>query len=276
MDKQQESELLDGHIRLSPSIKTLESKFKDTTVSAWKIVLAVFELHPEYASGKATNMAEMIEVDFDTNRRMPFSSWLQKVISIYDHKKVSILNGRLLILGLGLLEQDLGNYLNEVDVIRDLAGEIEESLIDLLPKRPGPWAKALLWSVLTRKEEEVKGLEKLSLSLSIRTVIDKLGKDLSTSPGEIVKELLELNPEYGNGKAKQFIKWELITRESARVGDWILGLRKLFDSDKIPQLHGRLVIIGLTMLSPELKHLLLAEGFLNGSRPDSCGKLEMA
>ncbi|HEU5320638.1 MAG TPA: P-loop NTPase fold protein, partial [Methylomirabilota bacterium] len=47
---------------------------------------------------------------------------------------------------------------------------------------------------------------------------------------------------------------------------WLAEVRSLFDDEKAPELHGRLVVLGLAMLDPGLAQALAAGGFLDALR----------
>jgi energy-coupling factor transporter ATP-binding protein EcfA2 len=51
--------------------------------------------------------------------------------------------------------------------------------------------------------------------------------------------------------------------ERRPVREWLEAVRELFDAEREPQLHGRIVIIGLSLLDPHLQRQLQRTGFLS-------------
>jgi hypothetical protein len=80
----------------------------------------------------------------------------------------------------------------------------------------------------------------------------------------LVKSILKRHPEYGGGKAKDLILEEDVTKRDIRsVEEWIHDVGSLYDQKKIVQLHGRLFIIGLSILDQDLGRQLYTNNFLN-------------
>lgn len=89
-------------------------------------------------------------------------------------------------------------------------------------------------------------------------------------PFVLVRELLADHREYGGdkgGEIGQLPGPRVGTSKSALV--WLSDVQKLFDPQKVPQLHGRLLILGLAHLEPPLAEYLETQGgFLSALRSE--------
>jgi hypothetical protein len=89
-------------------------------------------------------------------------------------------------------------------------------------------------------------------------------------PFVLVRELLSDHREYGankGGEIGQLPGPTVGTSKSALV--WVSEVQKLFDPQRVPQLHGRLLILGLAHLEPPLAEYLDAQGgFLSALRSE--------
>src|SRR5687768_4690740 len=79
---------------------------------------------------------------------------------------------------------------------------------------------------------------------------------------ELAQDILASHPDYGGGRAtKLHLAGGATDGKRRERRTWLAGVRDLYDRDAAPMLHGRLVIIGLARLEPELRAALDADGF---------------
>jgi hypothetical protein len=101
------------------------------------------------------------------------------------------------------------------------------------------------------------------LTASVQAAIRELADRVPAAA--IVERLLHLHPEYGRGKAPAALArlaaghWE----QQKPVAEWLDDVRGVFKREHVPELHGRLVIIGLARVDGQLREALEHDGFLN-------------
>jgi KAP family P-loop domain/TIR domain len=97
------------------------------------------------------------------------------------------------------------------------------------------------------------------LSSSVQAAMTSLTGPVGAAA--IVRRLLELHPEYGEGNARS-VTVEDTSGATHAADQWIANVRELYREDAVPELHGRFVIRGLALLEPALTKQLLDHGFL--------------
>lgn len=106
--------------------------------------------------------------------------------------------------------------------------------------------------------------DSLSLSNSVTKARNSLPADEEVTAATIVETILDLHPEYADGKGKDLtLEVERPDQEKRLVIEWLETIRELFDTEHEPQLHGRAVIIGLYLLDLDLRHQLDQNGFFD-------------
>ena len=120
------------NLQLSPSVESVERSIsKKDKVLASVIVASILRAHPEYAEGKAkTFNAEATSISKD--KRLTVNEWLYEVRSLYDQEKVPLLHGRIVVLGLSLLDQALSRQLTEKGILSALIKENREPFESIL------------------------------------------------------------------------------------------------------------------------------------------------
>jgi hypothetical protein len=99
-----------------------------------------------------------------------------------------------------------------------------------------------------------------SLSPTVRSAIDTHPEQEVTAV-ELVSDILQLHGEYGDKRAARL---RLVDAKSAvrrARAAWLADVRALFDATAAPVLHGRLVLVGLARLDPDVRTALEAGGF---------------
>src|SRR5215216_1690977 len=90
--------------------------------------------------------------------------------------------------------------------------------------------------------------DRAAVSGSVAAAIRRLDGEVPAAA--IVWELLNLHPEYGGGRAGSIRLAEAPDARRKPPDEWMRDVRALFDEKKVPQLHGRIVILGLAILEP--------------------------
>src|SRR5438552_15549481 len=73
-------------------------------------------------------------------------------------------------------------------------------------------------------------------------------------------ELFELHPEYGGKSSSTTRLSEGPDSVRRTVDEWLAEVRRLVDESAVPELHGRIVIVGLALLDDDLRGRLEAGG----------------
>lgn len=101
------------------------------------------------------------------------------------------------------------------------------------------------------------------LSSTVAGVLEKFEPDGSVTSWQIVREILQTHPEYGGGTTKVVLSArppELTTAQPAKV--WLQAASRLI-TPGIGELHGRMAILALAKLDPELERFLAGHRFLD-------------
>src|SRR5215216_2880218 len=93
--------------------------------------------------------------------------------------------------------------------------------------------------------------DRAAVSGSVAAAIRRLDGEVPAAA--IVWELLNLHPEYGGGRAGSIRLAEAPDARRKPPDEWMRDVRALFDEKKVPQLHGRIVILGLAILEPAVR-----------------------
>jgi hypothetical protein len=125
---------------LSPSVNNaLNQVGTDKAVTAAAFARAVFSLHAEYAGSKAGTLS-LVETPSKRNA----SEWLDETKALFDPLRIQSLSksnrppmvhGRLLVIGLSLLEPSLREQLESSGVFSELVRELDEPLSGILSDR---------------------------------------------------------------------------------------------------------------------------------------------
>ncbi len=102
----------------------------------------------------------------------------------------------------------------------------------------------------------------LRLSPSVQSAARRYRGGPSISSWDLVKGLLETHPEYGAGMgSKLSAERGFSSKEVRPVEEWLERIQNLFDENRVPELHGRLAILGLSRLDSQLHDYLSQFGF---------------
>lgn len=86
--------------------------------------------------------------------------------------------------------------------------------------------------------------------------------------------LLAAHPQYAQGQAKQFHVPENPDSPQQRVAEWLEQVAQQYDPGRVPEIHGRLVILGLSRLDTHLAAELARDNFLEILRRELRPELE--
>jgi KAP family P-loop domain len=157
-------------IELSSSVNAVVSELFDRDeVSASLIAARLLRLHKEYAEGRAgrINLTE----DPSTTMRKSIAEWLTLIRSLYDASKVSELHGRLIILGLSILDWELAKELSVNNFLSILQKEIRSSFDSLLT----PSGHEMWRSMLDHLEHQGQ-IDTVPTHLDTPAQVDELGR----------------------------------------------------------------------------------------------------
>ncbi len=121
-------------LRFTPTVKAaLDALSSHSTSSSWDIVREILSRHPEYGDRKAKQLAESAALVF--KRQVPARTWLADVQELFDPEMVEELHGRLVILGLCRLDEELRSHLAATGFTQTLEDELREDFLSLLALR---------------------------------------------------------------------------------------------------------------------------------------------
>lgn len=131
-------------IRLTPSVETAASKLKESkAVSSRQFAFEIMKLHPEYGNKiSASIISDYSTVKTVKNapglglkhryKELHVTEWITLVSEIYNHDVVKEFNGRLFIIGLNLLDEELHFFFQYFRFIEAIQAELKEELVDIL------------------------------------------------------------------------------------------------------------------------------------------------
>jgi hypothetical protein len=91
------------------------------------------------------------------------------------------------------------------------------------------------------------------LSPSVKRAARRFREGEELNSWDLVRQILELHREYGSGLAGKLVQDIGPSQSEARTAEgWLREVAEIFDSDQLPELHGRLVILGLGRVDPTL------------------------
>jgi hypothetical protein len=112
---------------------------------------------------------------------------------------------------------------------------------------------------------EVEDVEALDLSPSVAKLIQSFAPDEKVEALDLVRALLKTHLHYGqNGAGAKLrdLEASVSKAESRPVEDWVRQVDQLYRPETTLELHGRLIILGLSLLDENLARQLSANAFL--------------
>jgi hypothetical protein len=130
VEKREIEEISDLHP--SYSVAAVAKKLSDAEmVGSWDIVKALLYTHREYGS-KMGGELYLQDGPKSIGKTMHVFEWLRDVYALLDPNKVETLHGRVVILGLSRLDQNLRDYLDSYGFIDAISKELTPSFESLL------------------------------------------------------------------------------------------------------------------------------------------------
>lgn len=131
---------------LSPSVaKLIQSFAPDEEVQALDLVRALLQSHLHYGENGAEAKLRDLEAAVSKAEFRPVEEWVRQVDQLYRPETPLVLHGRLVLLGLSLLDQDLARQLSTNAFLYAMVQEISEPVDSLLTTEALP-----LWQHLRR------------------------------------------------------------------------------------------------------------------------------
>ncbi len=113
------------------------------------------------------------------------------------------------------------------------------------------------------QQRALTGQVEIPLSPSVERVVGDLPTGQAVTAWEILKRLIELHSEYGEGQASALLNMPGPPAGTSRpVDEWIADVKSLIEPSAVTRLHGRLLILGLARVDDDLGQFLDGEGFL--------------
>jgi hypothetical protein len=104
----------------------------------------------------------------------------------------------------------------------------------------------------------------LNLSPSVEAATESFSTNEAVTSAAIVDAILERHSDFAKERAAKIsLDLDDSDYESQPLRAWLESVRDLFDANLEPQLHGRVVIIGLSLLDGHLRQRLLQNGLLS-------------
>lgn len=116
---------------LSPSVRGAVDRLPGD-VAAAALAWQILSVHSEYAGGRARSVRLP---DREAEVRMPGRAWLEKVRTLFNDEHVAELHGRIVILGLALLDETLREGLEQDGFLQALREELKEPLAQIVTVR---------------------------------------------------------------------------------------------------------------------------------------------
>ena len=187
---------------LSPSVQNLFNNINRNykTISSLEIIEELCKMHSEYANGKAGKFS--FERMKTSKKAIQFISetpsiWKSKINSLYNKERTKIIHGRLIIIGLSLIDKKLAETLIQDEFLSTIINEVEEKPFESLLNED----KLELWkqlSILLFHKEQTLGYFIRNYKDDISKV-DLFGrKPLAVVLADIINDLRKDNLEEGS------------------------------------------------------------------------------
>jgi hypothetical protein len=208
-------------VPLSPSVSgVVRSLASQSSVTAWDIVKTMLAAHKEYGAGEAKRLAGRSGPA--VGRAQPVQAWIGEVQSLFGAARPDTVHGRLLVLGLARVDENLGKYLAAAGFLEALQKEMREPVETWFAAAGAPSAPS----------------DSAPLHIDSPAVQDRLGRQafartLAARLSRIWSEyrdfgqtsfILHLHGPWGTGKTTllNLLREELLKPSGDRVSNWIV------------------------------------------------------
>lgn len=117
--------------------KTGESMARPEGVSSAELVSHIASYHPDIAHGRLEKALSEMQTGSGFGLLDPVNTWIENIIGLYDPGQVHELNGRLAILGICELDEEVGHYLERHNIPELIKKEISTDYDYDAIRRPG-------------------------------------------------------------------------------------------------------------------------------------------
>ncbi|HEU4882945.1 MAG TPA: hypothetical protein VFT45_11880, partial [Longimicrobium sp.] len=122
---------------LSVSVANLLESLGTAPVSAGELLNQLLENHPEYGGGIAREVVPIAETSGDS---VPVDGWIDRVARLFRFEESSELHGRLMVVGLAMMDERVRARLISTGLLQAVAGEVQEGVEALLtPEARKTW-----------------------------------------------------------------------------------------------------------------------------------------
>jgi energy-coupling factor transporter ATP-binding protein EcfA2 len=197
------SHLDNSLFELSDSVLKAKEMLSDSTsISAAAFAKVLFEIHGEYAGSRSS----LLKLE-ETERKRSFQEWIEEVQKLFDASRIQeysnetappVMHGRMTIVGLCLLDNNLRSQLERDNVFSILVGEIKEPLKDILTKSGGVLYYQASESVPNQSDEPLKQIDEDMLGRAAFARF--LAKRISTTDDSEGAYSIHLCGPWGAGK----------------------------------------------------------------------------
>jgi hypothetical protein len=157
-------------IELSSSVNTVVRELSDRDeVSATTIAARLLRLHQEYAERRAGRIP--LAEESSTGLRKPMEEWITLILPLYNTSIVPKLHGRLMLLGLSILDWELAKELAANNVLSILQKEISPPFDSLLTTSGHE-----MWRAMLVHLEHLGQIDTVPTHLDTPAQVDELGR----------------------------------------------------------------------------------------------------
>ena len=206
---------------LSPSVTQVMRKLQSKgRVTAWDIVREILTLHEEYGDRRGGQVAK--DSGPATGRKRLVARWLSDVHSLLAPDARKTIHGRLVILGLARLDEELGKYLASEDFLKRIEAELREPIdrVFPLPHRPPPPSDSAPLHIDSPALQDRLGRQAFARALALR--LSRIWSEYRNF-GE-TSFVFHLHGPWGAGKTTllNLLHEELVRPAGERKSNWIV------------------------------------------------------
>lgn len=206
-------------ISYSPSVEKVIAQLENSeVVSSSQIVEQLLSIHPEYGG----EMAVKISLN-PTETLQPIQEWVKQIAQLFENKNYTkqmesspqyYLHGRLFIIGLALVDEELKTQLEQTGLFNELVNEISEPLDELLSNNNQELLTSASDSVPNQTDEPLTNIDEDLLGRAAFARF--LARRIKTTEIETGAYSIHLCGPWGSGKTTilNFLKSELKNGEN--------------------------------------------------------------
>lgn len=192
-------------------------------MSASDLAGEIFKQHKEYAGGLAGQLHLQ-----DTSGKKTADIWIEEIGRLFRPEQISgsLLDGRMVVIGLSLLEPELWHQLDEAAVWMPLINEVSKPLSEILTEKGKELYSAYIYTV---------SKEQILPSYSVKEALSRLPSQEPISAAQLAQEIFKQHKEYAKGRAASVSIVDTAKRLPAEK--WLDEIRTLFDLSAIEKIE---------------------------------------